>query len=88
MHKYRIKFSHLAAKELEKIYKIQKRLCLHILAAIETLRLNPFQGKKLRGKLKNNYSLRVGDCRVIYLVRKDELIIYVIDVGHRREIYQ
>jgi len=88
MYKYRIEFSHLAAKELEKIYKVEKKLYSRLIAAVEALSRSPYLGKKLRGKLKDNYSLRVGDYRVIYMVRKDKLIIYVIDMGHRREIYQ
>jgi mRNA interferase RelE/StbE len=32
--------------------------------------------------------VRVGDYRILYDVRDDELVILVIDVGHRREIYR
>lgn len=34
------------------------------------------------------YRLRVGDYRIIYCVNENELVILVIKVGHRREIYE
>jgi mRNA interferase RelE/StbE len=49
----------------------------------------PFQSgldvKKLRGR--EGYRLRVGDYRVIYRLDSEQLIVEVLDVGHRREIY-
>lgn len=85
---YKVEFSHLAFRELEKIYRIEKKLYFRLLNAIETLQTNPYQGKKLKGKLRGDYSFRVGDYRIIYTVHKDRLIVYIIDMGHRREIYQ
>lgn len=85
---HRIEFSHLAGKELEKIYKIDKKLYFRLINSISTLKMKPYQGKLLKGKLSGDYSLRVGDYRVIYTVRKDKLLVYIIDLGHRREIYR
>jgi len=86
MHK--VGFSNLAAKELEKVYKVEKKLYFHLIAAIEALKESPYQGKRLKGKLIGDYSLRVGDYRVIYRVYNDKLVVYIIDLGHRREIYR
>ena len=85
---YRIEFSHLAGKELEKIYKADKKLYSHLINAIEALQADPYHGKRLKGKLLGDYSLRVGAYRVIYTVHKNTLIVYIIDLGHRREIYR
>jgi mRNA interferase RelE/StbE len=84
---YRIEFSNLAAKELEKIYKADKKLYSRLLTAIESLSISPYQGKCLKGKLLGDYSLLVGDYRVIYTVHKNKLIVYIIDLGHRKAIY-
>ena len=86
MHK--IEFSHLAAKEFEKIYTTDKKLYSRLITAIETLKIKPYQGKHLKGKLVGDCSLRVGEYRVIYTVHKDKLIVYIIDLGHRKEIYR
>ena len=85
---HNIEFTHLAAKELEKVYRQDKKLYFRLLAAIETLKKNPYQGKRLKGKLAGDYSLRVGDYRIIYTVYKNELVIYIIDLGHRKAIYR
>ncbi len=85
---YKIEFSNLAFSELGKIYNIEKKLYFRLISAIETLRTNPFRGKKLKGKLKGDYALRVGDYRIIYTIHKDKLIVYIIDLGHRKEIYR
>lgn len=85
---YKIEFSNIAFQELERIYKTEKRLYFRLIAAIETVQTDPYQGKKLKGKLKEDYSLRVGEYRIIYTIRKDRLIVYIIDIGHRREIYR
>lgn len=33
------------------------------------------------------YRLRVGDYRVLYTIRDSELVVLIVDLGHRREIY-
>jgi len=85
---YKIEFSQLAAKELQKVYTIDQKLYFRLIAAIESLTHSPFLGKKLKGKLSGDYSLRVGDYRIIYTIQKDKLIVYIIDLGHRKEIYR
>jgi mRNA interferase RelE/StbE len=42
--------------------------------------------KKLQGE--DNFRLRVGDYRILYLIEEAELVIVVVDVGHRREVYR
>ncbi len=85
---YKIGFSNLAAKELEKIYRSDRKLYFRFITAVESLKIAPFQGKSLKGRLKGDYSLRIGDYRIIYAVYKDKLMVYIIDLGHRREIYK
>ena len=85
---HRIEFSNLAANELEKIYKANKKLYSRFITAIEALKTMPYQGKRLKGKLAGDYSLRVADYRIIYTVRKNTLVVYIIDLGHRKEIYR
>lgn len=85
---FKIEFSSVAAKELEKIAKIDAKLYSRLIASVETLKIDPYKGKSLKGKLLGDYSLRVGNYRVIYIIYKNRLIIYIIDVGQRKEIYR
>lgn len=43
--------------------------------------------KKLKSE-HDLYRLRVGSFRVIYSIEHEKIIIYVVAIGHRREIYQ
>ena len=64
-------------------------MAARIRARLGELAENPFavpNVKKLTGH--PGYRLRVGDWRVLYLVERDVLVIYVIEVGHRKEIYR
>ena len=47
----------------------------------------PSGAKKLAGD-EELYRLRVGDYRVLYQVRDRVLVVLVVDVGHRREVYR
>lgn len=79
----RIKAS--AAKELNRIVKPDRR---RIVAAIDRLAENPFFGNALKGDMRGLRRLRVGDHRVIYEVRESILVVLVVRVAHRREVYR
>ena len=85
---YKILFSSGAEKTL---VKMEKDASKRILNALEKLRNDPFEHphtKKMKGVEENIYRLRVGDYRVIYEIKNDELMIYVIRVGPRGDIYK
>ena len=46
------------------------------------------EGNPLHGELKGLRSYRFGGYRILYEVRHGELLVIVIDLGHRREIYK
>lgn len=45
-------------------------------------------GKPLRRNLKGYMKLRVGDYRVIYSIKKNIVTVFVVKIGHRREVYE
>jgi mRNA interferase RelE/StbE len=69
--------------------KIPERDVLEILQAVEALAGNPFpiSSTKLVGTV-DVHRIRVGKCRVIYEVQGNELVIEVIRVGHRKDVYR
>lgn len=81
---YEIIFSETALKHLKKLERsIQKR----IITALERIRIRPESFvKRLVGE--SYYRLRVGDYRVILDIQQKNLIILVIEVGHRKKIYK
>ena len=81
---WNILFSATAKNQFEKLDKqLQKR----IISALERIRIRPEAYlKKLVGDPA--YSLRVGDYRIIIDLIKDKLVILVLKVGHRKNIYE
>ncbi|CAM3933610.1 type II toxin-antitoxin system RelE family toxin [Flavobacterium weaverense] len=82
---YNIDFSKKAQKKLD---KLSDEIANPILFAIGSLSKNPrLSGyKKLKGR--KGYRIRVGDYRVIYEIIDDILLIDVVDLGHRKDIYE
>ena len=63
---------------------VRRRIAGRITALADDPR--PPGAVKLSGQ--DAYRIRVGDYRVIYSIEDDRLIVIVIDVGHRREVYR
>ena len=83
---YRVQVLDSALRELEKLPKAQRdRIREHIRELAANPR--PHGSIKLKGE-DDLYRLRVGAYRVIYTIRDDELIVLVLRVGHRREVYR
>ena len=47
----------------------------------------PPGARRIRGRV-GAYRLRVGDYRVVYEVHATEIVVYVVGVGHRRDVYR
>ena len=85
MENYRIVIRKSAAKEIE---RIEKKDRIRIIEKIRGLAFEPHPhgSKKLSGQEK--YRIRQGNYRILYQVIDDELIINVVKIGHRRDVYQ
>lgn len=82
---YQVVLQKKAQKELD---KVDVRYRARIIASLLELQINPFTGKKLSGELNGLWSLRIWPYRIIYIVKKNELIILVIKIGHRQGVYE
>ena len=86
---YRLELSRLAEKELAGVFRADKRLYQRFINALDAIAKNPTaEGKPLHGDLKGLRSHRFGSYRILYEIRQGELLVVVIDLGHRREIYK
>ncbi|MBE2180221.1 MAG: type II toxin-antitoxin system RelE/ParE family toxin [Chthoniobacterales bacterium] len=86
MASYRIEFTRSAEKDLR---KIDRSRVAAILRKVEQLELNPRPdgSKKLAGA-DRTYRIRIGDYRVVYEIEDDVLVVLVIRVGHRKDVYR
>jgi len=67
--------------------KLEKQEQTRIIKKLKQLKENPELGKPLTGKLSGLWSLRVGKYRALYQIRNKELLIIVLDIGHRKNVY-
>ena len=83
---YSIEFLRTALKELSKLPKdIQQRIA----QKIEELKTNPCPPGVIAPTNGNGQlRLRVGDYRIIYRIEADKVVIVIIKVGHRKNIYK
>lgn len=85
---YSVVYLPSAFKTLEKLDKFTKRI---IVEWIEKNLVNcedpRVHGKPLSANRKRQWRYRVGDYRIIAEIKDNELIILVITIGHRREVY-
>ncbi|MBX9742255.1 MAG: type II toxin-antitoxin system RelE/ParE family toxin [Chthoniobacterales bacterium] len=86
--KWRIVISSHAQKQLSKVGRSVEIEISHYLKTRLATAEDPCRfGKPLSGKLSGLWRYRVRDYRVICEIQNHELIILVVRVGHRREIY-
>lgn len=85
---YELHFLSSAKKEFAKLdivaQKTIKEKLLILTTNPDTLKNNI---KTLKGEYKGKFRLRINQYRVVFQVKDEELIIIVIRIGHRKEVY-
>jgi mRNA interferase RelE/StbE len=84
---YKLLIKPSAAKEIEAVdpKKDRQRIVASILALAEDPR--PVGCEKLAGQ-SDRYRIRVGRYRIVYSIIDDELLVHVVRVGHRKDVYR
>ncbi len=84
---YTVKWDEDALEDLSSLGKAE---AIRIVKKIEShLVKDPLNlGKPLSGNLASLYRYRIDDYRVIYQIFRDELIVAVVRVGHRKGVYE
>ena len=81
---YKVLFSQKAEKQLD---KLERKTAERVTLTLERIIIRPqAYVKRLVGC--PYYSLRVGDYRLILDIKDDKLIIFIIELGHRKNIYK
>ncbi len=81
---YEVKWTDASLKQLE---KLDKAVAKRIVEKTESISKDPFMFVKML-KGFNLYRLRVGDYRVIMSIERNKMIIFVLEVGHRSNVYR
>ena len=86
MDSYKVEFTKSAKKALDRIPNtVRNQLTVKIYSLKDNPR--PDGCKKLKGE-EDLYRIRVGDYRVVYLIQDGKLIVVVVKVGQRRDVYR
>jgi mRNA interferase RelE/StbE len=83
---YSIRYTESAAQFLR---ESDARLRVRISTKIATLARNPFPpgNRKLKGA-ERAFRIRIGDYRVVYDVLEDVVVVLVLRIGHRKDVYR
>ena len=87
MGRYSIRLKQSAAREIEAIEpkKVRRQIVSRIQALAEEPR--PRGCEKLSG-YSDRYRVRQGIYRIVYRIEDDILVVYIVKVGHRRDVYR
>jgi len=82
---YKIELTGQARKDTKRLNPMMRE---RIKRALGKLAVHPQAGYKLLGKHSGEWSYPVGSYRIIYEILKKKVIVLVLAIGHRREIYR
>jgi mRNA interferase RelE/StbE len=82
---YRILFKQSAATELARLPKNDLR---RVLQRLTSLADNPRRRGTEKLSAQERYRVRQGRYRIVYSVQDDELTVWVVKIGHRRDVYR
>jgi len=87
--KWKIEFDPAAKRELDKLDKpIARRISKFLYDRVAKLDDPRKIGERLQGTLSEFWKYRVGDYRIICSLEHDRLVVLVLRIGHRREVYK
>lgn len=78
----------LSSKFDKEFSQLDKKLQDRVVEGLKEIKENPYEGKPLKGKLKEMLSWRVGKYRILYQIQGNKLLIIVINVEHRKHVYK
>ena len=85
MAKYKIVIKKSAVKELEGIPKEALR---RVVKRIQSLADDPRPAGTKKLSQEERYRIRQGDYRIVYSVHDEDLLVRIVKIGHRREVYR
>ncbi len=86
---YKVEYTKTAVKQLK---KMDKKIAAFIISYIEANLVNCDNprafGKALQGNLSDKWRYRVGDYRILAKIEDEKVIITVVEIGHRKDVYR
>jgi len=86
--RYTVLFSELAQAEFDRFIRADRKIGEQIARAIDRLALHPGLGEFLKGEWKGYRKYRTGNYRIIYRTEHSRLIVYIITIDDRKDVYR
>ena len=86
MARYNLRIKKTARKELEAVARKADRR--RIIKRIESLADNPRPAGSQKLSGRERYRIRQGQYRILYTIEQQVLIVHVIKIGHRKDVYR
>jgi len=84
-----MKYNLILSSKFDKEFShLDKKLQDRVVEGLKEIKENPYEGKPLKGRLKEMLSWRVGKYRILYQIQGNKLIIIVINIEHRKHVYK
>lgn len=86
---YGVEYTKTAVKQLK---KMDRKIAAFIVSYIDEKLVNcenpRLHGKALKGGLNEIWRYRVGDYRILAVIEDDRVIITIVEIGHRKDVYK
>ena len=82
---YKVEYAKGVTKDLRHLPKNVQQKAFNIVE--KELALEPHRGKPLTGPYKGLWKYRIGDYRIIYSIEQARVIIFVLRIRHRKDVY-
>lgn len=83
---YKVEYAAGIARDLKHLPHDIKRKALEVVEGI--LAKDPSAGKPLKGPYLGLWKYRIGDYRIIYAIEKERVVVFVLRIRHRKDVYQ
>ena len=86
--RYTVVFSRSAQEKFDRFIRSSRKLGEQIAKAIDRLAVHPEIGDFLKGEWKGYRKYRTGNYRIIYRIEHSRLIVYIITIDDRKNVYR
>ena len=85
---FRVELTRQAERAFDGLMRSYPEAAKRVANALDRIAAEPHAGIPLKGELKGLWKYRVGSYRIIYRFEKSRLIVTVIDIGNRKDVYR
>ena len=86
--RYTVVLSKVAQEKFDRFIRVDRKLGEQLAKAIERLAAHPELGEFLKGEWKSYRKYRTGRYRIIYRIEHAKLIIYILTIDDRKDVYR